>query len=276
MHSLQKPHSTKRKGEIHIGTIAFLLLALLVIVAVLMGTGTVSDYFKKVFDFLGGKHKDAAICENYKVITDEQDLLDLIYYTQQGACGGEKKDDPFYFTIDNPIGGNGIEFKTGMSGGNCGPLYFCGGHSCNLGHLVTGGTNPVYMQFGDVERSESTDCSYTEEWGFFENQACAWTDPSDLIIMGPSNLMSDTYPCSKGSTDFWCADIDAVWYGAHTMKNFAIKKINNPIKVDVIEREGKWGIRREGKDVVICLTTKETGTTPTPTPMPGPTPTPTP
>ncbi len=261
---MKKPHFTREKGEIHIGTIAILILALLVIAAVMMGTGTVTDFFKKIFNLLGAKHENAPVCDHYTVIKGEQDLLDLIYYVEEGYCGGDRPDDAFKFTIDiappPAAGANGIEFGTKLpattacDGG--GDAYFCGGHYCNLiGYPEAPETNPVYFQFGDVEMAEGNDCVYKEFKvpfeGSVESQACIESDKSDLIIMGPKELRQGTPACTMAGTAWWCVEGTFGW-AENTVDKFIIKEAT-PGQVALGYKISGWGIRRADENVVMCL-----------------------
>jgi hypothetical protein len=267
---LKNPRYTRcKRAEVQITTIVILLIALLVIAAVMMGTGSLTDMWNKAFGLLSGKHKDAQICDNYKVIVTETQLLDLIYYVKKGYCGGDRADDTFKFTIalsPTPSPGlDGIEFgtlrpTTTACGGSSGKAYFCGEHYCNLinypGHPET---NPVYLRFGDVEMVESNDCSYKEFIvpfeGSVEDQECIDTDKSDLVIMGPAELRQNTATCTMGGTAWWCTE-GAFGWARNTVYKFVIKEIPPGTKTSGYTLKG-WEIRRGGNeniDVFLCLT----------------------
>jgi len=237
------------------GTIVFLIIALLVIVLVVTGNKTVTDFFDKIFALFGAKHKNADICDNYTVINNNSEMIDLIYYVKKGKCGGDRWDDPFIFTIDTPD--DGVKFTVGQTGDNsCGPPYLCGGHECELQHLAASETNPAYLQFGDVETATGMDCKYGEDW--WEDQACIGTDKSDLVISTPGVGENKTYPCDYSTTTAaWCAETSG-FLGANTVKNFVLKNLSKPITDPWNVWKGGWGIRREGADVVICLILNKT------------------
>jgi len=246
----------------HIGTIAILIIALLVIVAIVMGTDNTVEFFKRVFDLFGSKHKNADICANYKVIKNEQDLIDLVYYVKNNYCGGERPDDAFGFTIDTTPSTNGIKFAVGKTvDESCGSPYFCGGHKCTLQYTKPPRPvdNPARTQFGDVESSlVQTNCEYNPGWEWLESQDCISGDASNLILgtnslLGPSLIFQDT-PCDYSTPGKMCINQEEYLFSA-TVKSFVLKNFSSEVFSDPwSERKytGEWAIRRAGRDVVIC------------------------
>lgn len=270
---MKKPrYIRKEKGQLELNTIVILVIALLVVAAVMMGTGGVVDFFKKVFGIMEAKHDNADICENYREISGEQDMLDLIYYTKQGYCGGDRKDDVFKFTITSP----GITFDTSAitnydckDGTGAPTSYFCGKNYYPLINypevpadtLTDANCGPPYgyLQFGDIEMYESNDCEHRGEWtwpfsGEADHQACDAGD-SDLVIIGPEALGIKMTPCEIGvmtGCEYWCYNGEFGW-AAHSLNQFTLRPAPPTGEVDSAHRFDSWAIRRAGENVVICL-----------------------
>lgn len=246
----------------HIGTIAILIIALLVIVAIVMGTDNTIEFFKKVFDLFGSKHKNADICAKYESIKSEQDLIDLVHYVKNGSCGGATPDDAFIFSIDTTPSTKGVKYDVGKTAdSSCGPPYLCGGHFCNLQYPKPPRPedNPAYTQFGDVEYEPvGTVCEYSPGWEWLESQNCISEDKSNLIIgastvIGSKIIFQDT-PCDYSTTGKMCINQEEYFFST-TVKSFTLKNFSSDVFTEAwsgTKYTGAWGIRRAGRDVVIC------------------------